>query len=200
MLLNLKLVASAETKYPPEEAPKATRGSDSRLCVCAHHCIIFLTINLSSPNVQHLPALEIVITANLRARAWRTSSLSSGKPMQLGQLEDLSQKLAALPSHPWATKRTAFGKLGICHITSVPFLSSIVGLNCTDSKEFHFFIGYPKEESGLFPLLQNNNINNTSITTRHVTTTGTRQFWSPTKAFNLAPRFAITVNKTINSF
>ena len=185
-------MARTETKYPPDEAPKATRGSFWSLFFSTHHLIISLTMNISSPNFQHLPALDMVRTANFWVRAWRTSSLSSGKPTQLGQVEDLSQKLTALPLHPCARKRTALGVSGICQINSVPFKTSIVGLNCTkDSKLFHFCFRSPDDNMFFLPLSWTNNIKSTRI---RITDSKIviRNFWGPFQAFDLIPRFHIT--------
>lgn len=76
-------------------------------------------------------------------------SLSSGSPTQCGHAADRSQKLAARQLQPWATKRTAFGDSGICHITSVPFVKSTVACDGADVPTKWFLLSVDGSERGI---------------------------------------------------
>nr|CAB3478290.1 unnamed protein product [Digitaria exilis] len=98
--------ASLETKYPPEEAPRAATGRASSPCLAAQDRIARLA-PLTSFGDQQSPALATASTANRLRRASSVMATSSGRPTHPVQRGDGGQKFSGRQRQPWATKRTA---------------------------------------------------------------------------------------------
>nr|CAB3449411.1 unnamed protein product [Digitaria exilis] len=133
-LLNLTLAASAERKYPPEDAPMPTSGRSASWgnFSVVHHLMMDSTAASSLPSTpapardQHSARLETARTAYPRLSASRVKRRSSGSPAQRGQPPgdgEASKKSVARMVHPGAANSAARSGIdggGSCHSTSLP--------------------------------------------------------------------------------